>query len=113
MSAENTAGYPSLTVEQGGTGSGVNTPGQVEVVWDNFATATGISATTGSLAIETRGFIPTQNLPTPGATPPAGTFVSAEVAAFTSIPTNTVTNNSGFVVLPGCRGRLPTFPTTR
>ena len=87
VSAENTAGYPSLTVEQGGTGSGVNTPGQVEVVWDNFATVTGIPAAQGSLGIETRGFIPTQNLPTPGATPPAGTFVSAEVAAFTSIPT--------------------------
>ena len=39
VSTETTAGSPPLTVEQGGPGSGVATPGQVAIVWDNFATA--------------------------------------------------------------------------
>ena len=74
VSTENTAGYPQMTVEQGGPGSGVNTPGQVAIVWDNFNTNVN--------AIETRVFTPNT-----GSSPPTGTFLGHEVAAFTSIAT--------------------------
>src|SRR5262249_13945205 len=66
---EPTAGYPQIVVEQGGTGSGVATPGQVAVVWDNFATNPLIPAAQGSVGINTRVFTappPT----TPPTTPP-------------------------------------------
>ena len=65
VSTENTAGYPQMTVEQGGPGSGVNTPGQVAIVWDNFATAHPSTAA----AIETRVFTPQT---TPGRLLPRG-----------------------------------------
>ena len=99
MSTENTAGYPQMTVEQGGPGSGVSTPGQVAIVWDNFATTS---------AIETTVFTPTT-----GSTPPTGTL-GTETAAFTSIAT--VGTISGFSVVSGTPGvnssNFPNYPVT-
>ena len=102
VSTETTAGSPQLTVEQGGPGSGVSTPGQVAIVWDNFNT------NVNSGAIETRVFTPNT-----GSTPPTGTF-GPEVAAFISIAT--VGNSSGFSVVSGTPGvnssNYPNYPVT-
>ena len=102
VSTENTAGYPQMTVEQGGPGSGVNTPGQVAIVYDNFA-----SNLNGG-AIETRVFTPTT-----GSSPPTGTL-GPEVAAFTSIATSG--GLSGFSVISGTPGvngsNVPNYPVT-
>ena len=91
VSRETTAGSPQLTVEQGGPGSGVNTPGQVAIVWDNFAAATSTAARSR------RGCSPP-----PRGRAPHGDVFGPEVAAFTSIPT--VGTTSGFSVVSGTPG---------
>jgi hypothetical protein len=110
---EPTAGYPSLTVEQGGPGSGVSTPGQVAVVWDNFAVNPLIPTGQGSTAIEARVFT-APPATTPPTIPPAQGTLGTEVAAFTSVPSVTASLFAGFAIVAGTPtvtgSNVPSYP---